>query len=339
LLTSRLPALLGSWERAPSAETAQALLAIWGGLRRLAEEKADPDEERLKVLVRDDAIRLTRLACVKPLFDLDDWLQRAESLDRAWDEGAEEAEELDWQTQGLFERLDRAALMLWAVQELAGPSADAECLAAARRLAKAEEFLAERVDLFVCLATDVAAVLSSLRPGLEEETQLWETVLKHRRIEEERDELATPPGRAALLASVRLAAAPAVEASGQVQALDWAWLPRPSLLMAAGVPRPGGVAHRYWREPGGGHVAVLAANRADAVTPVWINFYAGAEPATDLAGQKVWLAEECEGEIDAHGNARFAQDELRRVRAKGGPPTLRVGPGRVVWEPTEAPPF
>jgi hypothetical protein len=205
LLTSRLPALLGSWERAPTPETAQALLAVWAGLRRLAAGKADRDEDRLQAMVREDAPRLTGLACAEPLFDLDDWLLCAEYLDRAWDKGEEEAEELDWQTHELFERLDRAGLTLWAVQELAGPGADVEGQATAR-LVRAEEFLAERVDLFVCLATDVAAVLSSLRPGLEEEPQLWETVLKHRRIEEERDELAAVPGRAALLASRRLAA-------------------------------------------------------------------------------------------------------------------------------------
>ena len=211
LLTGQLPAALVLWEQDPTPERAQAILALWAGLRRLRKAEPDPDEERLDVLVRIQSLRLVELACAEPVLDTDDWLRRVSDLDLAWDAGEEDPEELDWQAHELFEALDRAALAAWAVDSLAGRDAAGARLAREREAtARAEEFLAMRVDLFICLATDVAAVLSSVRPGLEDdETALWETLLKHRRIEEARDELETPPDQATVLAAVR-EAAPAI---------------------------------------------------------------------------------------------------------------------------------
>jgi hypothetical protein len=307
-------------------EEARAVLAAWAGLRRLQMGEPDPDEERLKALVNDDGARLARLACEGILFDADAWLGRAAELDRAWDEG-EEAEELDWQTHQLLEQLDHAALNLWALGRLGAPEEAGRLTTARKAVARAEGFLAARPDLFLSLASDATAVISAARPGLEDdEPELWETLLKYRRIEEARDELETPPERDALLGQ-------AVTRGGTVQphAADWSWLPEPPLAMAAATGRAAGMVHLQWREPGGEHSAVLAVDRSDPATPLRVNFYHGDEAASDLQDKPVWLAG-CEGRIDEQGNADFPQDELRRVRGEGRPVRLEVGPAKVAWE-------
>jgi hypothetical protein len=234
----------------------------------------------------------------------------------------------------LFERLDRAALVVWAADRLSGPAAGGEHLAAARRaLAQTEDFLAERADLFLCLAGDVAAVLSNVRAGLEDdEPELWETLLKHRRIEEARDEIERSPDRYRLFSALPRPAPTAAPAGAH----DWSWLPEPQYQMAADAPRAAGVAHRHWREPGGTRDATLVADLADWKTPLRINFRRGDEAAEDMAGQPVWLAG-CPNVIDAAGNADFKQDDLIRAKEEGRPVTLLVGESRTAWEPVEHP--
>jgi hypothetical protein len=343
LLISRLPAVLALWEHGPSPETARDLLALWAGLRRLDRAAPDPDEDRLDALARADASRLVRQASAKPLLDADDWLRRAGELDRAWDQGEADPQELDWQAHQLFQDLDRASLAAWAMSRLTLPDVDAaRSPDGSQALVRAEEFLTARVDLFVCLASDAAAVLSSARPGLEDdETELWETLLKHRRIEEARDQLEAPLDRAAALAAARQPAsaiqpsrAEPVGVASHGHDNDWSFLPETPLAMAANVPRPTVVVHLHWREPGGPHHATLAVDRADVETPLRINFYRGGEQATEMRETAVWLAE-CEGEIDQDGNADFPQDCLRRARAEGRAVTLRVGGERKAWERIE----
>jgi hypothetical protein len=205
LLTGELPAFLSLWERNPTPEAARALLALWAGLQRLEPGVPDPDEERLIAIVSSDTGRLAQLACQGTFFDADGWLGRATDLDRGWDEGEEEQAELEWQTQELFEQLDRAALALWAVEKLAGGGLETSQLAPVHdALGRADKFLVRDPDLFLCRATPVGKVLSAARAGLEErEPGLWQTLLRHRRVEEARDTLETPTDRTALLLSAR----------------------------------------------------------------------------------------------------------------------------------------
>lgn len=105
LLTSRLPAVLVLWEQGPTPERARTLLALWAGLRRLDRNSSDRDEDFCDALIRANTVRLMELAHAQPLLDADDWLRRAEKLDRAWDAGEEDPEELDWQAHELFEDL------------------------------------------------------------------------------------------------------------------------------------------------------------------------------------------------------------------------------------------
>ncbi len=207
LLLGELPGAMSLWERAPAPHAAQTVLALWAGLQRLAKIDPDPARDRLDDLVRAEAARLVRLASQETVLDVDDWLRQGKDLDRAWEAGDDEAEEIDWRTHQLFERLDRAALTVCAVGMLDSTDADADGLAAASdALARADSFLAERTDLFLCLATDVAAVLSAVRPGLEgQQPELWDTLLRHRRVEDARDQMEAPLDRTAWLRSAHSA--------------------------------------------------------------------------------------------------------------------------------------
>ncbi|MHB1557724.1 MAG: hypothetical protein ACYC61_09610, partial [Isosphaeraceae bacterium] len=138
-------------------------------------------------------------------FDCERWLCEMKKLDRDWDECCEEAEELEWRTRTAFDELDRTELFAWFAATKAPSDTRIQAWSASLsgRCDAAEQFLAERPDLFLCLATDLAAAIASSRPGLEEsDPLLWETLGKHRRIEEARDEVELAPSRQAILASV-----------------------------------------------------------------------------------------------------------------------------------------
>jgi len=203
LLRGDMPGVLSQWRYAhanPVLEqrVARELLALWAGMQRLAIEALDEIEQRLDALVQTETATLARAVLQTPLFDADDWIRRAEKLDRAWEEGEEE-DELDWRAYQLFGDLDGAGLALWALRKLLSAEVAPPPGTIDEELERARRFLAERVDLFLGLATDVAAVLSDSRRGLEEtDFDLWETLLPHRRIEETRDEMEVLPTRGEL---------------------------------------------------------------------------------------------------------------------------------------------
>src|SRR5215831_12413551 len=149
LLTGELPGLLWYWTSASTPQAARALLAAWVGLQRLERTGPDPDEDRLNALVHEEAARLVHAAGEGPIFDTDDWLRRAEELDRAQDAGAEDADELHWQAHDLFERLDRADLALWSLEKLGGSDPNADRLASARSaLGQADAYLVRLLPFF-----------------------------------------------------------------------------------------------------------------------------------------------------------------------------------------------
>ena len=192
LLLSRLPGLLSLWEHDRNRETFQCrtaldLVVAWSGLQRLV--LPDPPSQYwqpLEKVMRDDASLLLE-AVLSHEFDCESWHRQVERLDDAWDAGREEAEELEWRTREAFDALDRTELLAWFAATQ-GPS-DARVLAwlgpVRERCEGAERFLADRPALFLCVATDLAAVVASSRPELEEtDPLLAETLGKHRRIEE-----------------------------------------------------------------------------------------------------------------------------------------------------------
>ncbi|HEY7428764.1 MAG TPA: hypothetical protein VH682_31325 [Gemmataceae bacterium] len=210
LLLSRLPGLLSLWkhdrDRGTDAyRTAQDLVAAWSGLQRLVLPQG-PSEALCRVdeIIHDD-MALFLEAILSHDFDHESWLREMEKLDTDWDLGCEEAEELEWRTHEAFDALDRTELFAWfaATKVPSDPRIEAWLESLPGRCGEAERFMAERPDLFLCLATDLAAVIASSRPGLEEtDPRLWETLGKHHRIEEARDEVELTPSRYAVLAGV-----------------------------------------------------------------------------------------------------------------------------------------
>ena len=211
LLLSKLPSLLDIWNHARGSgvfdpRIAQDLVAAWSGLQRLV--LPDPPSkaaQRLDQIVHADAVRLFD-EVLSHHFDYDSWQTKMVELDADWDRGHEAAEELEWRTQETFNSLDRTELLAWFV-EMRAPS-DVRVRSwldlVREHCARAEQFLAERSDLFLCLATELADLIASSRPELAEtEPILWETLGKHRRIEEARDEVELRCSRTALLAAVQ----------------------------------------------------------------------------------------------------------------------------------------
>lgn len=214
LLLSRLPGLLSLWKhdrRTGAYRTAQDLVAVWSGLQRLVlPQNSSEALRRVEDVIRDDAALLLE-AILSHDFDCESWLREMEKLDTDWDLGCEEAEELEWRTCEAFDALDRTELLAWFAATKA-PS-DARVPAWLEpipgKCEGAERFIAERPDLFLCLATDLAAMIASSRPGLEEaDPRLWETLGKHHRIEEARDEVELIPSRSAVLAGILGGVAP-----------------------------------------------------------------------------------------------------------------------------------
>jgi ATP-dependent helicase HepA len=210
LLLSRLPGLLSLWkhdrDRGTGAyRTAQDLVAAWSGLQRLVLPQ-DPGETfcRVDEAIRDDT-SLFLEAIVSHDFDCESWLREMEKLDTDWDLGREKAEDLEWRTREAFDALDRTELFAWfaATKVPSDARIQAWLESVSERCEGTEQFIADRPDLFLCLATDLAAVIASSRPGLEEtHPLLWETLGKHRRIEEARDEVEQAPSRHDVLTRV-----------------------------------------------------------------------------------------------------------------------------------------
>lgn len=210
LLLSRLPGLLSLWQYdreagAAAKGTALDLVATWSGLQRLVLPQPPTEtSRRADEVIRDDAALLLQ-AVISHEFDCASWLREMEKLDSDWDQASEEPEELEWRTREAFDALDRAELLAWfaTTKNTSNPDVQAWLASLPEQYEGAERFIADRPDLFLCLATDLAAVIASSRPALEEtDPLLWETLGKHRRIEEARDEVELTPSRHAALVGV-----------------------------------------------------------------------------------------------------------------------------------------
>ena len=210
LLLSSLPGLLSLWKHDRNSEssrsrTALDLVVAWSGLQRVVlPDSPGQYLQTLEQIIRDDGALILE-AILSHEFDCEAWQRQMEQLDDAWDLGREEAEELEWRTREAFDALDRTELLAWfATTRHASDTRVQDWLGAVReRCAGAERFLTDRSDLFLCLATDLAAVVASSRPELEEaQPLLWETLGKHRRIEEARDEVEFTPSQNTVLARV-----------------------------------------------------------------------------------------------------------------------------------------
>jgi hypothetical protein len=210
LLLGKLPGLLSLWKHDHDhnqmrGHTGKELVAVWASLERLVLPEPPSENFRpLAELIRDQREVFLEATLTTP-FDGDSWRKEMAKIDAEWDLGWETAEELEWQTQMRFDSLDQAELLAWfaAKHGCSAPRVQAWVPSFREQCEAAETFLANRTDLFICLATDLAAVIACSRPGLEtNEPDLWETLGKHRRIEEAREEVELAPTRQHLLANV-----------------------------------------------------------------------------------------------------------------------------------------
>ncbi len=177
---------------------AWSLLAAWGALCRFFPPEALPAEaSAVSAVVHHDAAAL--LAALPQTPEPAEWIERARNLHRAWDFAAceEVVRELERAAIMLFDELDRNSLAACMAARLAPDGATAERLAAWRQQAEeAEGWFRNHVAAFLPTALLARATLAACRSSLEEDEALWDTVLKHRLLEEAAEELeADPPPR------------------------------------------------------------------------------------------------------------------------------------------------
>jgi hypothetical protein len=166
----------------------------------LVEGSTSSTLDRLESVVIGDASTLLEALAYFD-FTAAQWCARGKGLDRDWDQGGKRQEDLSWDTFLLFQELDNASLVAWWWQRQ--ENQDNKLGRLVKEVEEAENWLVERVDLFLGLATDAADVLSNLRHDLDsKDPLLWRTALKHRRIEEARDDVELAPTRQELIRSI-----------------------------------------------------------------------------------------------------------------------------------------
>jgi len=201
LLLAELNGTLSQWEHGHDhpvigPTTARDLLAHWAGLRRLAGDPlGDERGARLDQLVHSAVMELAERMLPLGAGFAAAWRHRAEELSITWDSARlEDHDDIAWSAQLLFEDLDRLQLAIWTLGELLPVVSPMRPVLEqfATQTAEAERFLIERPDLFIDRVAEFAEALSATRPNLEEECpELWATLLKHRRIEEEQESVET----------------------------------------------------------------------------------------------------------------------------------------------------
>lgn len=216
LLLAELNGALSQWQHgrdhsAIGPRVARDLLAHWSGLRRLSGDPVgDERATHLDELVRSSITELgERMMPLGKGFGAT-WRRGADELSRTWDNASvEDHDDVAWTAQLLFEELDRLQLAVWTLNELLpGDSPLRPALVAIREeAAEAEHFLDDRPELFLDRVDELSEVLSTGRRNLDQEyPELWATLLKYRRIEEEQEAVEARPPLARLLstaASVR----------------------------------------------------------------------------------------------------------------------------------------
>ena len=346
----RLQAFRDDWEDcrddpALASEKARALLAGWGVLCRLFDPAEPPGEVAdVPQLLQESSRRL--LDTLQQVPAPADWLERARHLDRAWEHTvrAEDLRELELAAVELFVELDDDSLALCMARRLPGAETASAWLAEwSGQVNQNQSYFAEHTETFLPAAPLAGRWLDASREDLDEaDPELWETTLKHRRLEEaaQEAEAGAPPlalnamDRQALRAWVDTkkaeAATYAVEAAAlrslvvmvavrgmQIQAYSRRALP-PLGLGAAAAPGEMPGRHRTvftWKKSDGTDEARTLVPAGDVPAagqePIRLNIYnsASGEPAYPLAGRIVRLAG-IERPLDSRARADFTLQEL-----------------------------
>lgn len=200
LIQGEINALVSFWsdvrdDNQIGPKVAFDLLAIWAHMKRF--EPSTIDEtlvSRLNALVTEDQ----NFICEQVLRSsyLDNWTDIADRLDEAWDNVADEDEidDLEHSISEHFELLDRCSLVVYAINRLRSKvETDERFQALQNSVNHAEEHLAGDPDMFLPAAVYASSMLDSYRHDLHDADELlWETTLKHRRLQELIDEQQAP---------------------------------------------------------------------------------------------------------------------------------------------------
>lgn len=322
------------WQGHPAQgpRTARDLLAAWGALARLYRpEDFPPEAAPLTDLLRRDAEVV--LAAAARAFAGAAWLEQAQELNAAVDFAIdpEAIRELELAAVTLFDELDRSSLAVCMAARLTPEGVTAEPWAAWRRqLTEAEDWFADHVDAFLPAAPLAGATLAACRPGLEEDEALWQTVLKHRLLEETAEELEADPLFPHLLptalSTIKQRAGEAVLRTSDYAtgaSPDWPVYERG---IAAAAARNGCKTYECL-QPQHQYKAMFDLADPNQQPQVVVSFYRGGHRADDLAGQTVRLRG-IPATIDGQGRAQFPRAALE---AQAGPVLLEVGEPPVTW--------
>jgi hypothetical protein len=197
MLLRRLHELVSLWDRggerqAPDPDTARELVATWSALNRLSlAEDASDFCYSVDLRIIRAFMPLFCEAVMAHEFDADSWQQEMRQLEKDWDERAGDVDILAQRTRQAFEQLDRTQLFAWFAATCAPydhVQVQKWLASASQRCEVAEAFLDGHPDLFLCLASELVAVVNASRPLMDEEDELlWETLRKHNWIEEVRE--------------------------------------------------------------------------------------------------------------------------------------------------------
>lgn len=315
-------------------EYAWSLLAAWGEVCRFFDKLPEEVASIPALLQRDAGALLASLGQAPPPAE---WLERARRLDRAWNYAVHEEplRDLELGAINLFHQLDRHSLAVCMARRLTAECSETTGWLAdwTRQVEQAEEFFADHVDAFLPVAFLARAVLANCRPDLDEaDPELWETTLKHRRLEELGEEMEadlepvrlTDRDRQAIQAKVAQARLKVLLpiifvqwAGRRVQAYPRRLIPQRLLAAAAaGTELPSALVPLRWCSPDGAVEARLHLPLADVpaagVEPVRLNLYltASGDRAINLVGQTVHLAG-IERKLDDLSRADFTVQELQ----------------------------
>lgn len=200
LILAEAEALLSFWpnvrdDDSLGPEEAFNLLSVWGHLRRFAPISIDSElTDRFNRLIKEEL----EVICGRAMeieFPVD-WIDTSIELEEAWDHVTNEdlIYAIERCVREQFKILDRASLMAYSIKQLQSfIVSDQRFIAMTDSIGAAEDFLADRPDVFLSAAVYASAMLDSYRVDLHAfDEDLAETSLKHRILQGLIDEQQAP---------------------------------------------------------------------------------------------------------------------------------------------------
>lgn len=229
------------------------------------------------------------------------WLEEAQELADACDDGADSSELSEW-AESLLTDLDDAELIIWAA-ERAG-IAEERCNQVVDELRKCFQWLTDNRDRFFAAGVFIQAIAQTLRPDLEEsDPDLALSTIKYILLLD------------ALEEAEQILFVPKAEAVPVQPGYPWTVVtPVLEFALAAEAGSEASIKHLRWWSPDGLYRAVLAVPaRVPSSQFLVVNFFRDEVPATDLVGEPVWLGGLLSA-IDPSGKAEFSWEKLARQR-------------------------